>query len=434
MQTAKQRAPRTQPRQAAPGMPRVRISAHPSYLTRLGVVWASPLRLTIVTELHMREMSATEFYKEFGGGSVGNINGHFQTLAKHGWLRMVREKRAGPGRPHKVYRSTELAVFDDECAAELPFCVRAAWSARILGQMGERVATALRAGAFERSTERLLALDSLLLDEQGWKEAMAAVARCFRSLAQEQTDANLRIKDSEEIPRLMMVSLAGFEAPPAPVSSSRLDPLLERPVRPVVGLDLGALWETRLAKVFSDPLNIQILNEISGTPRSPSELQGKIGGYGVWKFDRQCKALERLGWVARVGEKSGGERRGSTEVFYEAVTPTLSVDLWAAVDPSARKGSDWEVLEAFYERAADAMAAGTLDKRPDKHLSWSPLLLDRIGWRQVLAELKLCRRALRDVEMRMRGRRDGETRGSMQAVFLLAGFEIPSLSAQRIAP
>src|SRR6188472_1360841 len=102
------------------GATRVRISAEPSYLARLGVVWAYPLRLTIVTELYMREMSATEFFKEFGGSSIGNVRWHFQKLREHGWLRFVRTKSGPRGRPQNLYRATELAYYDDECAAELP--------------------------------------------------------------------------------------------------------------------------------------------------------------------------------------------------------------------------------------------------------------------------------------------------------------------------
>jgi hypothetical protein len=45
----------------------------------LAVVFAVPIRLKIVTELYQRDMSPTQFYEEFGGGSVpawpGTLNG-----------------------------------------------------------------------------------------------------------------------------------------------------------------------------------------------------------------------------------------------------------------------------------------------------------------------------------------------------------------------
>ena len=60
---------------------------HAEHLRRLAVVFAVPLRLKIVTELYQREMSPTQFYKEFGGGSVSRVTKHFERLRATGWLR-----------------------------------------------------------------------------------------------------------------------------------------------------------------------------------------------------------------------------------------------------------------------------------------------------------------------------------------------------------
>lgn len=209
------------------GSTRVRISPEPSYLARLGVVWAYPLRLTIVTELYMREMSVTEFFEEFGGGSKGNVRWHFQKLAEHGWLRKVRTRQGPRGRPQTLYRATELAYYDDECAAELPLSVRAAFSTRILQQMGERVAHAAQAGTVTSRDERYFALKSLALDEHGWEEAKLVLANCFGALSQEQTDAKVRIADASSLQTLMMVAIAGLEHRSQPSTEGSTGCLLE---------------------------------------------------------------------------------------------------------------------------------------------------------------------------------------------------------------
>jgi hypothetical protein len=49
------------------------VGAEASYLTRLGIVFAYPIRLIIVRELYMREMSPPQFFEEFGGGSVDKV-------------------------------------------------------------------------------------------------------------------------------------------------------------------------------------------------------------------------------------------------------------------------------------------------------------------------------------------------------------------------
>jgi hypothetical protein len=54
-----------------------------SPLTRLAVVHDYPLRMKIVTELYMREMSPKEFFDEFGGGSISRVCRHFEKLAEY---------------------------------------------------------------------------------------------------------------------------------------------------------------------------------------------------------------------------------------------------------------------------------------------------------------------------------------------------------------
>jgi hypothetical protein len=49
------------------------IKSRAAHLRRLSVVFAVEIRLKIVTELYMREMSATQFFEEFGGGSPSLI-------------------------------------------------------------------------------------------------------------------------------------------------------------------------------------------------------------------------------------------------------------------------------------------------------------------------------------------------------------------------
>lgn len=410
------------------GSTRVRISPEPSYLARLGVVWAYPLRLTIVTELYMREMSVTEFFKEFGGGSKGNVRWHFQKLVEHGWLRKVRTRQGPRGRPQTLYRATELAYYDDECAAELPLSVRAAFSTRILQQMGERVAYAAHAGTVNSRDERYFALNSLTLDEHGWGEAKQVLADCFAALSQEQTDAKVRIADASSSPTLMMVAIAGF-GPPEPAVGRMVDWLSGGEEVPIMDMETGTPLETRMAKVFGDPINLLIVSELNITAMSPTQLEKRIPGTSVDQLDKKLKRLARFGWVARVADKTGGSRRGSTEVFYRATRPLADRPLWPQIPEALSRGPEWEKLKEFHRHALAAMKNGTLDARHDRHLTWSALLLDDLGCQQVVAQLAACEKSLSRLAKSARRRiasRAGNQEGS-STTFFLAGFEIPPL-------
>lgn len=410
------------------GSSRVRISSEPSYLSRLGVVWAYPLRLTIVTELYMREMSVTEFVNEFGGGSLGKVRWHFRKLAEHGWLRKVRTRKGSRGRPQDVYRSTELAFYDDECAEELPVSVRAAFSTRILQQMGERIANARLGQTVDSREDRVLSTASFLLDERGWLEAHGVVEACFRLLAQEQLDAKLRISSSGAPATLMMVSMASFESPD--VNSATHSPTGRQPSAPVMDLDLGILLETRLAKVFGDPVNIRIVNEVDEVAMSPTELAERIGDLPVWQVDKKCKHLEKYGWVARVEERTGGARRGAKEVYYRATRPPAKVDLWPEPATAGRSDQGATILKAFYQRVIESFAAGTMDERHDRHLTWSVLLVDELGWKQVTDLLRAAEKQLAEVRRRTSHRLNSSGTPGFTVTCFLAGFEVPPFSSR----
>jgi len=412
------------------GSTRVRISPEPGYLNRLGVVWAYPLRLTIVTELYMREMSVTEFFYEFGGGSLGNIRWHFQKLVDHGWLRKVRTRKGSRGRPQDVYRSTELAFYDDESAEELPSSVRAAFSTRILQQMGERIAHARVAGTVDSRNDRVLSLTSFPLDEAGWGEAHQVVEESFRLLAQEQLDAKVRISSSsgETTGFLMMVSIASIESPPGKGTdrqSSR-----GQPIAPRMDLSLAIPLETRLAKVFGDPVNIRIVSEIEDVAMSPSGLAERIDGLPVWQVDRKCKHLEKYGWITRVGERTGGTRRGAREVFYRATRPPADTELWPQAAWSTATDESTRTLHDFHQRVVESFSAGMLDERHDRHLTWSVLLVDELGWKQVTGLLRTAEKRLTQVRRRASQRLKLSGISGFEATCFLAGFETPPLSAR----
>jgi hypothetical protein len=410
--------------------PRVRISSEPSYLTRLGLVYAHPIRLKIVTELYMREMSPTQFYEEFDGTTKNVVHWHFKQLAAHGWIRKVKSAkvRAGRGRPHDFYRTIELAVVDCDTWGELPLSIRSAFSRRTLEQLAERLQAALDAETLDSRSDRHLTWTPLLLSPAALIEQMEAMSGCFWSLLQEQADAKVRLTESGEEPILLTVALAGFESP-AP--GTALDPQAVMP--PLIGLtpdpelELQFPWLMRLAKVFVDPLNLKIVSELNLRAMSPSQLAAMFESSSVFSIDRRCKMLTELGWLSKVSEKTGGVRRGATEHFYRATGPAVfDRDDWRLISAGAKKSASAITIEQFWEKVCEAVAAGTFDSRVERHLSWCSLLVDGQGWDQVMRllydyfeNLLEVQKAGPDIVEQGRGE-------FVAATFFIGGFESPA--------
>jgi DNA-binding PadR family transcriptional regulator len=406
----------------APPKPRLRINTGPSYLLRLGVLYAHPLRMKLVSELYMREMSPTQALEEFGGGiSYGAMLKHFKKLEEHGWLRWVRRAHVGSdsGRQHDLYRATELAVVDDETWEELPTSIQVAFSVRTLQQLGERVGEALAARTVDGRADRFFDCRSLVLDYKGWKGAMGVLADCFHCHVQEQEDAKIRIEKSNEPGFLTTIALAGFPSPHSAITQQS-DSVARPPG--ALRLDEGTLpLSIRMAKVFADPISLEIVRTLHLDALTPSQLQARLGGASARDYWRRCRSLMELGWLVRATEAdapSGAYRAAGPEVFDDA-------DIWTAVPEGADKAESWPAFREFCAKASDALRQGCFNEQPIRHVTWCTFLLDERGWQQVMRSLHNCYCKLSEiaVDSHRRVHRTTDPCSPLIATFFLAGFE-----------
>jgi DNA-binding transcriptional ArsR family regulator len=405
---------------------RVRVKSQSSFLARLAVVFADPLRLKIVSELFMREMSPTQFYEAFGGGSLSRVDRHFKRLAEHGWLRLVRKASGGRrrGGTEHFYRASELAIFDRETWALLPDSLKTEFSWRIFEQFAERVKEALEAGTFDARPDRHFTWTPLVLDEQGRERVIAAVDALFASLFEEQADARLRIAKSGEAPMQATVALAAFDSPNRRRNRSGL--LL--PAVDAVDPPSPLPFTVRVAKVFADPLNLKIVTELNLREMSPTQFVDEFGGAPLAGIDRRFKLLTEIGWLTKVGEKTGGKRRGATENFYRATGPAIfDSRSWSEVPDAIRVTFSWRIFEQLAEQVREAMDAGTFDSRPDRHHSWTPLVLDQLGWEQVVVAVDALFHYLLEEQKAAKIRIAESGENPLIATVYLAAFESPTV-------
>lgn len=395
-----------------------------SYLQRLAVVLADPLRLKIVTELYLREMSPTLFFEEFGGGSVPRVTRHFEALTKAGWLRFIRSATGGKrfGGVEGFYRARELAVIDNETWAELPYSIRVEFSSTIFNQFAERVIEAMRAGTLDARPDRHFTWTPVLLDQVGWERVIAALDALFESLFEEQEDAKLRVFNSAEKPFLATISLGGFESPGQEFEGDAdwVDHgLAESTACPVP-------FSRRISRVFADPVCLMIVTELNLRAMSATEFHREFGGASRSGIHRRFKLLTELGWLRKIQEKKGGRRRGATEQFFRATGPAVfDNDNWSDLPDSIKATYSWRIFEQLSEQFKGAMEAGTVDARLDRHLSWSLFLLDQLGWENVIAALDALFALIFEEQMLAEHRVADSGEKRVRMTVALAGFESP---------
>jgi hypothetical protein len=366
---------------------KTKVKSRLDYLRRLSVVWAAPLRLKIVTELYLREMSPKQFHAEFGGGSMSRIDKTFKKLAEHGWLRYIHSKGPGGSRrgaTEHFYRAPELAIIDDETWALVPYSMRVAISWTTFKQLAERVRMALETKTFSSRTGGHLGWMTIALDQLGWEGVIAAANALFESIFEEQNDAKIRVQGSNEKPMLATVGLAVFESLALNVGSDheRITPLLVE-----VEKECPVPFPLRVSKAFADELCLKIIEEANRREISVRLFHAKFGGDTVEGIRRRFKKMEDAGWLKRVRKETGGRRRSAVEYFYRATGPALfDKEPWA-VPLASRKPvpSIWRTFAQIAETAKEAIVAGTFEARLDNHFTWSLLRLDQEGWEKLTA-------------------------------------------------
>lgn len=360
------------------------------HLRRLAVVFAVPIRLKIVTELYQREMSPTQFYEEFGGGSVPRVARHFERLRETGWLRHLRNEGPGGARrgaTETIYRATELAFCDRPTWTVLPHSLRVAVSWNGFKEIAELCRRAMEELTFQARPDHRLTGTRLLLDQEGWTRVADAVAQEFAEQYEEQEDARRRTdRTGEKLFRVGSLLLA-FELPIR--DGFQVGPAL------VAGEELMIPFPVRVSKVFEDEVCMQIMDEANRGDISIPTFYAKYGKrFGLSKplIRRRFDKLVQYGWLKVVGYKSGGMRRGGTEKFYGATGPALYNENeqgpWAKVPDTLAKTDDWKIFAQLSDWVKAATVAGTLTRHDETCLAWSILSLDQQGWERVVASLE----------------------------------------------
>jgi len=137
-----------------------------------------------------------------------------------------------------------------------------------------------------------------------------------------------------------------------------------------------------LVKALNHPIRLKSLAILTERVASPKEISDQIE-VPVTNVAYHVRVLDELGLIEIREEESV---RGSVEHFYAAVEPPLIARAeWASLDPRVRAAVSGSTLETLINDVASSLAAGVFDKRADRQLTRTPLLLDEEGWQNVLA-------------------------------------------------
>lgn len=135
-----------------------------------------------------------------------------------------------------------------------------------------------------------------------------------------------------------------------------------------------------LVKALNHPVRVKALTILTEKIASPKEIAAQIDK-PLSNVSYHVRVLDELGLVEIVEEESV---RGSVAHFYQAVErPLIDNPDWEKLSPRVRSAFSGYVIETLMSDAANSLAAGVFDRRDDRHLSRTPLVLDKRAWRKI---------------------------------------------------
>jgi DNA-binding transcriptional ArsR family regulator len=191
------------------------------------------------------------------------------------------------------------------------------------------------------------------------------------------------------------------------------------------------ILDARVVKALGHPVRVQaltILNERIASPNEiAKELDQTVGhvSYHI-KVLKECECIELV---------DTAPRRGAMEHYYRATSRAfLDVSDWAAVPDSVRPGLSGSLLQTAVEDAATALIAGTFDKRADRHLSWTPMILDGQGWQDLTKGFEEMQERVAEIQAASAERLTKADEAGIPVSVAMLAYETPADGEKRAAP
>ncbi|HEU4658765.1 MAG TPA: winged helix-turn-helix domain-containing protein [Capillimicrobium sp.] len=143
--------------------------------------------------------------------------------------------------------------------------------------------------------------------------------------------------------------------------------------------------DTRMAKAMGHPLRVRALEILNQRVASPSEIARELD-MPLPNVVYHVNCLLRLKCIEEVETR---QVRGALEHRYRAVRRVVVLpDEWAHMPASAQESFEGQWMRRAFGDFRDAVESGSFARRLDRHMSWTPLVLDEQAWREMYEAMK----------------------------------------------
>lgn len=189
--------------------------------------------------------------------------------------------------------------------------------------------------------------------------------------------------------------------------------------------EVEASLNEKFSLVLSHEITVKAMILIADDIRSPKEVGERLT-VSSSKASYHLKKLTRLGIAELVEEREVG---GTIEHFYRAVIrPIIGDAEWEKLDIVERQLYSAWIVQLILADAATSFDAKLFDAFPNRHLSRSPLLVDRKGLAEVAAAQTRAMRESFDAVTRSTERRLESGEEGINIISAMMCFPLPAPS------
>lgn len=171
-----------------------------------------PYRVRALHVMNQRIASAKDVAGEVGA-NVSVMSYHVKELEKIGFVERVKSEPRRGAMEH-YFKGTGRMIFDADEWVQVPPPIRAGVVGQELRMTGDLLSRSLTTETFERRADRHHSLQEVMVDQQGWDDAMAALEACMCRIFEVGRESSERRLKTDERGIPLAASLIGFERAP----------------------------------------------------------------------------------------------------------------------------------------------------------------------------------------------------------------------------
>lgn len=139
-----------------------------------------------------------------------------------------------------------------------------------------------------------------------------------------------------------------------------------------------------LIKSMAHELRAEILAILNERMASPNELAKELDE-GLSQVSYHVKVLKDYGVIRLVKTEP---RRGAVEHYYRATSRAFLTDRdWHELPKTVREAMSADLFQMILDDVVASLEGEVFDEREDRHLSWTPMVVDEQGWDEITAIL-----------------------------------------------